>query len=90
MAIFTKTCSNIVEVFCFIPQFVFIGKLNFQQRICSDWCFEFSWPNFVVGWWFVNVDEEQGWVPAAYLEREDGTTDDLANQPGVEGERQTL
>ena len=20
------------------------------------------------GWWFVNVDEELGWVPAAYLE----------------------
>lgn len=32
------------------------------------------------GWWFVNVDEEQGWVPAAYLEREDGTTDEIINQ----------
>lgn len=32
------------------------------------------------GWWFVNVDEEQGWVPAAYLEREDGTTEEVTNQ----------
>lgn len=32
------------------------------------------------GWWFVNVDEEQGWVPAAYLEREDGSLDESANQ----------
>lgn len=27
------------------------------------------------------MDEEQGWVPAAYLEREDGSQDDFANQP---------
>ncbi|PFX21799.1 SH3 and PX domain-containing protein 2A-like isoform X2 [Stylophora pistillata] len=32
------------------------------------------------GWWFVNVDEEQGWVPAAYLEREDGSSDEATNQ----------
>lgn len=25
------------------------------------------------GWWFVNMDEEQGWVPASYLEPEDGS-----------------
>ncbi|KAK3749617.1 hypothetical protein QZH41_012955 [Actinostola sp. cb2023] len=29
------------------------------------------------GWWFVNVDEEQGWVPAAYLEPVDGEPDDM-------------
>lgn len=27
------------------------------------------------------MDEEQGWVPAAYLEREDGSQDDFADQP---------
>ena len=35
----------------------------------------------ISGWWFVNVDEEQGWVPAAYLESQDGNTDELNNQP---------
>ncbi|XP_032227901.2 SH3 and PX domain-containing protein 2B [Nematostella vectensis] len=30
------------------------------------------------GWWFVNLDEEQGWVPAAYLESVDGHSDDAA------------
>ncbi|XP_031561245.1 SH3 and PX domain-containing protein 2A-like [Actinia tenebrosa] len=29
------------------------------------------------GWWFVNLDEEQGWVPAAYLEPLDGPSDDM-------------
>ena len=28
-----------------------------------------------LGWWFVNVDEEQGWVPGAYLEPADGSED---------------
>lgn len=41
---------------------------------------------FFLGWWFVNVDEEQGWVPAAYLEREDGTADEQINQDGMQGE----
>jgi hypothetical protein len=27
------------------------------------------------GWWFVNMDEEQGWVPASYLEPEDGSVE---------------
>ena len=36
---------------------------------------------YLLGWWFVNVDEQQGWVPAAYLEREDGSQDDFADQP---------
>ena len=24
------------------------------------------------GWWFVNVEDEQGWVPASYLEPAEG------------------
>ncbi|XP_052771631.1 SH3 and PX domain-containing protein 2A-like isoform X2 [Mya arenaria] len=28
------------------------------------------------GWWFVNVEEEQGWVPSTCLEREDGVKED--------------
>ena len=35
-----------------------------------------------VGWWFVNVDEEQGWVPAAYLESEDGSVDEPVTSEG--------
>lgn len=27
------------------------------------------------------MDEEQGWVPAAYLESDDGDTDEFVNQP---------
>ncbi|GCC34027.1 hypothetical protein chiPu_0012500 [Chiloscyllium punctatum] len=29
------------------------------------------------GWWFVSTAEEQGWVPATYLEAQNGTRDDL-------------
>ncbi|XP_029031740.1 SH3 and PX domain-containing protein 2A isoform X3 [Betta splendens] len=29
------------------------------------------------GWWFVNTAEEQGWVPATYLNSHSGTRDDL-------------
>ena len=32
------------------------------------------------------MDEEQGWVPAAYLESEDGSADEFANQPVKERE----
>lgn len=31
----------------------------------------------VVGWWFVSTAEEQGWVPATYLDSQSGTRDDL-------------
>ena len=41
--------------------------------------FTWLWCYFILGWWFVNVDEEQGWVPAAYLESEDGNTDEFEN-----------
>ena len=29
----------------------------------------------VSGWWFVNVEDHQGWVPSTYLKRKDGATD---------------
>uniref|UniRef100_A0A8C7HF75 SH3 and PX domains 2A n=1 Tax=Oncorhynchus kisutch TaxID=8019 RepID=A0A8C7HF75_ONCKI len=32
---------------------------------------------FDVGWWFVSTAEEQGWVPATYLDSQNGTRDDL-------------
>lgn len=41
------------------------------------------------GWWFVSTAEEQGWVPATYLNSHSGTRDDLelgASKAG-EGER---
>ena len=31
------------------------------------------------------MDEEQGWVPAAYLESEDGNTDEFENTPASSG-----
>lgn len=30
------------------------------------------------GWWFVNVDDKQGWVPSSYLERKDGLRENTA------------
>ena len=39
----------------------------------------------LLGWWFVNVDEEQGWVPGAYLEPADGSSDE-PNEQLVEGQ----
>ena len=39
------------------------------------------------GWWFVNMDEEQGWVPASYLEPEDGSVESSVTttfKPGEE------
>ncbi|ESO90285.1 hypothetical protein LOTGIDRAFT_82338, partial [Lottia gigantea] len=39
------------------------------------------------GWWFVNSDDAQGWVPSTYLEPADGSTTDnvvLRAQPGQE------
>ncbi|KAF7253927.1 SH3 and PX domain-containing protein 2A, partial [Varanus komodoensis] len=29
-----------------------------------------------MGWWFVSTSEEQGWVPATYLESQSGVRDD--------------
>ncbi|XP_045188773.2 SH3 and PX domain-containing protein 2A-like isoform X2 [Mercenaria mercenaria] len=38
------------------------------------------------GWWFVNVEDEQGWVPSTCLEREDGLKEDstVKFSPGEE------
>ncbi|TRZ01433.1 hypothetical protein DNTS_013436 [Danionella cerebrum] len=33
--------------------------------------------SFKEGWWFVSTVEEQGWVPATYLDSQSGTRDDL-------------
>ena len=34
-------------------------------------------PSIYLGWWFVSTAEEQGWVPATYLDSQNGTRDDL-------------
>lgn len=39
----------------------------------------------LIGWWFVHVEEQQGWVPSTYLERRDGSKD-LAFQKYRAGE----
>lgn len=36
-------------------------------------CYTYS----LAGWWFVNMDEEQGWLPASYLEPEDGSAESI-------------
>ncbi|XP_075830452.1 SH3 and PX domain-containing protein 2A isoform X1 [Microtus pennsylvanicus] len=38
------------------------------------------------GWWFVSTSEEQGWVPATYLEAQNGTRDDLDINTSKTGE----
>ncbi|XP_077351995.1 SH3 and PX domain-containing protein 2A-like isoform X3 [Festucalex cinctus] len=38
------------------------------------------------GWWFVSTSEEQGWVPATYLNSHSGTRDDLEVGASKSGE----
>ncbi|XP_074151600.1 SH3 and PX domain-containing protein 2A isoform X1 [Sminthopsis crassicaudata] len=38
------------------------------------------------GWWFVSTSEEQGWVPATYLESQNGTRDDSEINTSKAGE----
>ncbi|XP_061083770.1 SH3 and PX domain-containing protein 2A-like isoform X2 [Conger conger] len=38
------------------------------------------------GWWFVSTVEEQGWVPATYLDSQNGTRDDLELSTSRAGE----
>lgn len=44
---------------------------------------------FFVGWWFVSTAEEQGWVPATYLDSQSGTRDDLDLGTSRSGEGRT-
>lgn len=43
-----------------------------------------------VGWWFVSTSEEQGWVPATYLEAQNGTRDDSDINTSKSGEGKGL
>ncbi|XP_066517456.1 SH3 and PX domain-containing protein 2A isoform X3 [Hoplias malabaricus] len=40
------------------------------------------------GWWFVSTAEEQGWVPATYLDAQTGTRDDLELGTSRSGEEE--
>ncbi|XP_028278543.1 SH3 and PX domain-containing protein 2A-like isoform X2 [Parambassis ranga] len=40
------------------------------------------------GWWFVSTSEEQGWVPATYLNSHSGTRDDLELGASKTGEEE--
>ncbi|XP_044521478.1 SH3 and PX domain-containing protein 2A isoform X1 [Gracilinanus agilis] len=40
------------------------------------------------GWWFVSTSEEQGWVPATYLESQNGTRDDSEINTSKAGEEE--
>uniref|UniRef100_A0A2K6F5H2 SH3 and PX domain-containing protein 2A n=1 Tax=Propithecus coquereli TaxID=379532 RepID=A0A2K6F5H2_PROCO len=40
------------------------------------------------GWWFVSTSEEQGWVPATYLEAQNGTRDDSDINTSKAGEEE--
>uniref|UniRef100_A0A493U3P2 SH3 and PX domain-containing protein 2A n=2 Tax=Anas TaxID=8835 RepID=A0A493U3P2_ANAPP len=40
------------------------------------------------GWWFVSTAEEQGWVPATYLESQNGTRDDSDINTSKTGEEE--
>lgn len=42
------------------------------------------------GWWFVSTSEEQGWVPATYLEAQNGTRDDSDINTSKSGEGKSL
>lgn len=45
---------------------------------------------FSTGWWFVSTAEEQGWVPATYLNSHSGTRDDLELGASKAGEGKSL
>lgn len=45
---------------------------------------------FSTGWWFVSTAEEQGWVPATYLNSQSGTRDDLELGASKAGEGKSL
>lgn len=44
------------------------------KNVGAHFCFVF---HLFQGWWFVSTAEEQGWVPATYLDSQSGTRDDL-------------
>lgn len=44
----------------------------------------------LAGWWFVSTSEEQGWVPATYLEAQNGTRDDSDINTSKTGEGEGL
>lgn len=46
--------------------------------------------DFSTGWWFVSTAEEQGWVPATYLNSHSGTRDDLELGASKAGEGKLL
>ena len=49
----------------------------------------FNPPPSPPGWWFVSTAEEQGWVPATYLNSHSGTRDDLELGASRAGEGET-
>ena len=40
-----------------------------------------------LGWWFVNSDYDQGWVPSSYLEREDGLSENRVIKSTKSGDK---
>ena len=43
-----------------------------------------------LGWWFVNSDYDQGWVPSSYLEREDGLSENRVIKSTESGDKGKL
>lgn len=44
------------------------------SRLCRMVVVTFS------GWWFVHVQDQQGWVPSTYLKRADGGKEELGER----------
>ncbi|XP_013397808.1 SH3 and PX domain-containing protein 2A isoform X2 [Lingula anatina] len=63
-----------------LEQYVSIADYEKQQRnevsLTAGACVEVIEKNSS-GWWLVSVNDEQGWVPASFLERVDGKKDEL-------------
>lgn len=60
----------------------------FQYTLHSSGDFQ---PLYVsTGWWFVSTSEEQGWVPATYLNSHSGTRDDLELGASKAGEGKSV
>lgn len=65
-------------------------KASFGLFVSTSSTGDFQPLYFSTGWWFVSTAEEQGWVPATYLNSQSGTRDDLELGASKAGEGKSL
>lgn len=88
-SIYTLTFSlGCIYCICTVSFYVMHCMTCLLNTLCSPGDFQ---PLYVsTGWWFVSTAEEQGWVPATYLNSHSGTRDDLELGASKTGEGKSL